>query len=112
MVWCSLMPMINFVIIGKSRLMTILSSILGKKILALGDMRELGPEAKNYHETIGRTAKQFKIDRLYAYGELSAFTVKAFGEEGYHFAEQQLLVDALQKQLDSDVTVLVKGSLS
>lgn len=84
----------------------------GERILALGDMRELGPNAANYHQEIGAEAKRLGIDRLYAYGDLSEHTVKAFGKKGFHFNNQAALIDALQTQLKPGVTVLVKGSLS
>lgn len=84
----------------------------GIKILALGDMRELGENAAQYHEEIGRAAKQSGIDRLYAYGTLSAFTVQAFGDQGYHFLDQHSLITAVQKELAPHVNILVKGSLS
>ena len=90
----------------------ILAQKSGEKILALGDMRELGPLAMQYHEQIGQTAKQLGINRLYAYGQLSAATVKAFGPQGQHFPNQSELIDALRAQLRPNVTVLVKGSLS
>lgn len=84
----------------------------GKRILALGDMRELGPDAAKYHEQIGKTAKQYGIDQLFAYGDLSTHTVQAFGANGHHFATQPELITALKPTLTADVTVLVKGSLS
>lgn len=90
----------------------LLSKRTGKKILALGDMRELGPDAAKYHQQIGEKAKQEGIDQLFAYGELSAFTVQAFGKNGYHFNTQPELIAALKPRLQADVTVLVKGSLS
>jgi UDP-N-acetylmuramoyl-tripeptide--D-alanyl-D-alanine ligase len=75
-------------------------------------MRELGANAVLYHEEIGREAKRLGIDHLYAYGKLTEFTVKAFGEQGFHFEDQHGLIDALRSQLGPNVTVLVKGSLS
>lgn len=90
----------------------LLAKATGEKILALGEMRELGPDAPRYHEEIGREAKRLGIDRLYAYGTLTAFTVKGFGAQGFHFANQEEMIDALRRELRKDVTVLVKGSSS
>jgi len=55
----------------------ILAQKRGVRILAFGDMRELGKDAELYHQQIGAAAKQQGIDRLYAYGALSAAAVKA-----------------------------------
>lgn len=90
----------------------ILAQKKGEKVLAFGDMRELGENAELYHQQIGETARQQGIDRLYAYGKLSACTVKAFGANGFHFDAQTDLIDALRPRLKPGVTVLVKGSLS
>jgi UDP-N-acetylmuramoyl-tripeptide--D-alanyl-D-alanine ligase len=90
----------------------ILAQKKGEKILAVGEMRELGENAAQYHAEIGEEARRYKIDRLYAYGDLTAETVKAFGDQGYHFTDQASLIAALRPQLNSKVTVLVKGSLS
>lgn len=84
----------------------------GKKVLALGEMRELGHNAAFYHEQIGREAKNYGIDRLYAYGKLNEFTVKGFGAEGFYFEDQPALINAICGELNPDVTILVKGSLS
>lgn len=90
----------------------LLSKKNGKKILALGEMRELGDNAAFYHEQIGREAKNFGIDKLYAYGKLNEFTVKGFGAEGFYFEDQPALISAIRSELHPDATILVKGSLS
>lgn len=90
----------------------LLAKKAGEKIIALGEMRELGPAAASYHQEIGRVAKELGINHLYAYGQLNEFTVKAFGEQGFYFDDQTAMIDALRTQLNPDVTVLVKGSLS
>jgi UDP-N-acetylmuramoyl-tripeptide--D-alanyl-D-alanine ligase len=92
--------------------LNILAQKSGEKIFAFGEMRELGPNAAQYHQQIGETAKALGINRLYAYGDLTELTVRAFGEQGYHFAEQAELISAIRQQLHAGVTVLVKGSLS
>lgn len=84
----------------------------GKKVLAFGEMRELGPNAAQYHGEIGHTAKKLGIDCLYAYGDLTQFAVKEFGEQGFNFSEQADLIAAIRKELQPNTTILVKGSLS
>jgi UDP-N-acetylmuramoyl-tripeptide--D-alanyl-D-alanine ligase len=78
--------------------------------LVLGDMRELGDDAKALHAMAGRRAKAAGIARLYALGELSAATVEAFGAGARHFDSHEALSDALRADLRGDVRILVKGS--
>ncbi|RDI45164.1 UDP-N-acetylmuramoyl-tripeptide--D-alanyl-D-alanine ligase [Aquicella lusitana] len=89
-----------------------LSSFTGKKILVLGDMKELGIEAKSLHHTAGEKIRAAGIDYLFTYGELSANTAHGFGEGAYHFSEQEKLVNALKPFLYNQTTILVKGSRS
>jgi len=90
----------------------ILADFDGKKILVLGDMKELGPEEKILHQTAGETIRHAGIHYLFTYGELSANTANAFGEGAYHFQSQEKLVDALKPFLHNTTTILVKGSRS
>ena len=80
--------------------------------LVLGDMAELGPNARAMHAGIGERAKKQGIDRLFAVGPLSAAAVEAFGEQGTHYTDKQALAKALNEKLHSGVTLLVKGSRS
>lgn len=89
-----------------------LATFAGKKILVLGDMKELGSEAKSLHQAAGKVIRQAGIDYLFTYGELSANTAQTFGEGAYHFSEQEKLVSALKPFLHNQTTILVKGSRS
>jgi UDP-N-acetylmuramoyl-tripeptide--D-alanyl-D-alanine ligase len=89
-----------------------LATFIGKKILVLGDMKELGSEAKSLHQAAGDIIRQAGIDYLFTFGELSANTAHAFGEGAYHFSEQEKLVKALKPFLYNTTTILVKGSRS
>ncbi len=89
-----------------------LATFTGKKILVLGDMKELGNEATSLHHSAGEKIRQAGIDYLFTYGELSANTAQAFGEGAYHFNEQDKLVNALKPFLYNQTTILVKGSRS
>jgi UDP-N-acetylmuramoyl-tripeptide--D-alanyl-D-alanine ligase len=89
-----------------------LASFAGKKILVLGDMKELGADAKSLHQTAGDAIRKAGIDYLFTYGDLSASTASAFGEGAYHFNEQEKLVTALKPFLHNTTTILVKGSRS
>lgn len=89
-----------------------LCDFTGKKILVLGDMKELGPNAKSIHTDIGQKIRAAGIDYLFTFGELSESTAQSFGEGAYHFNEQEKLVNALKPFLYNQTTILVKGSRS
>ncbi|MEO5811699.1 MAG: UDP-N-acetylmuramoyl-tripeptide--D-alanyl-D-alanine ligase [Rhodanobacter sp.] len=84
----------------------------GERWLVLGDMAELGSDARVMHAALGRRARDAGVDRLFAVGPLGAATVAAFGPHGEHFADQAALIAALRAQLHAGVTCLLKGSRS
>jgi len=90
----------------------VLMGCSGQRYLVLGDMGELGENSVDLHSQAGEEAKKMGIERLYATGELSQHACEAFGENGFYFAQQQQLIEALLPQLNDQVTVLVKGSRS
>jgi len=83
---------------------------LAEAWLVLGDMRELGPQARELHAQIGALAKRSGIAWLYTVGDLARAATAAFGEGAQHFADQELLTRALAEQVRAGVNVLVKGS--
>lgn len=84
----------------------------GERWLVLGDMAELGTDARALHAGIGERARERGVDRLFAVGPLGVATVEAFGAGGEHFDDKATLIAALQAQLHAGVTCLVKGSRS
>ncbi|MBL8534447.1 MAG: UDP-N-acetylmuramoyl-tripeptide--D-alanyl-D-alanine ligase [Betaproteobacteria bacterium] len=82
----------------------------GKRMLVMGDMGELGPDAAAMHADVGLFARTQGIDRLYALGETSRRSVEAFGAEGRHYDDVESLVRDVAGACDNDTTVLVKGS--
>ena len=84
----------------------------GERWLVLGDMAELGPEARELHAGIGARAKAAGIERLFAVGALSLAAAQAFGAGAEHHVDKAALVASLARQLRSGVTCLVKGSRS
>lgn len=90
----------------------VLATCDGLRLLALGDMGELGENAEALHSQAGLAARELGIDGLYATGRLSHSASEAFGEGGHFYDQQQQLIEALLPQLRRDVTVLVKGSRS
>ena len=88
----------------------VLAQTPGKHILVLGDMGELGEDAAVLHAEIGAEARRAGIEKLYALGTLSSNTVRAFGSGARHFGSIEELQSVLEKELDANTTVLVKGS--
>jgi UDP-N-acetylmuramoyl-tripeptide--D-alanyl-D-alanine ligase len=84
----------------------------GEPWLVLGDMKELGPNSRRMHAEMGEAARSLGVARLFAVGEASQATVDAFGEGGRHFDKLDELIGALDSELRSGVTCLVKGSRS
>ncbi len=92
--------------------MNTLATFSGTKIMVLGDMKELGANAEQLHQTSGEKIRAAGIDFLFTLGHLSAHTTDAFGVNAKHFTEYKELATALQPHLSKDVTVLIKGSRS
>ena len=96
----------------------LLGGYSGYRIMVLGDMGELGPDSRAYHEEIGDYALQCDIDNLFTLGVLSQSASEVFnGKGGRHFSAVEELVAAIlqiitQQPADTMVTVLVKGSRS
>jgi UDP-N-acetylmuramoyl-tripeptide--D-alanyl-D-alanine ligase len=88
----------------------VLAQASGKRVMVMGDMGELGDDAAALHAGIGREAKRAGIEKLYALGELSRNAAREFGEGAQHFGHIDALLSALEKELDANTTVLVKGS--
>ncbi len=88
----------------------VLTQQSGKKILVLGDMGELGGEAAALHAQVGDYARRAGINRLFALGEMSAHTVRAFGADARQFTQIADLIATITPLLTPDTTLLVKGS--
>ena len=84
----------------------------GERWLVLGDMAELGPDARALHAGVGEHARRRGIEHLCAVGPLSLAAVEAFGPQGEHFADKAALVAALLPRLQRGASCLVKGSHS
>jgi UDP-N-acetylmuramoyl-tripeptide--D-alanyl-D-alanine ligase len=88
----------------------VLAQAPGRKLLVLGDMGELGPEAPGLHTEVGEAARVAGVDRLFTLGGLSAHAARAFGSGGRHFHRIEELLAEIENLLAPDVTMLVKGS--
>ncbi|MCC2636707.1 MAG: murF [Moraxellaceae bacterium] len=90
----------------------VLAEMPGRRVLVVGDMGELGKATESGHHEVGEYARMKKIDALYTVGQYSHFTAAGFGEEAGVYADQQALIGELEKELETVVTLLVKGSRS
>lgn len=97
----------------------LLANYPGRRILILGDMGELGSEARSYHQEVGEYASERQIDDLLTLGVLSQNTSDAFNKNnqkhGLHFSDRKQLVNELQTMLfneNQQISILVKGSRS
>jgi len=88
----------------------VLAATVGRKVLVLGDMGEIGEMSGQFHDEIGGYAKSQGVDRLLALGELSAIAAHNFGAGGQHCRSVDALLAALRPELGAETTVLVKGS--
>jgi UDP-N-acetylmuramoyl-tripeptide--D-alanyl-D-alanine ligase len=78
--------------------------------LVLGDMGEVGDQGVAFHNEVGAYARAAGIERLFSVGKLARHAATAFGPGGEHFAEVDVLADAVRAALAPGMTVLVKGS--
>ncbi|MFD2164978.1 UDP-N-acetylmuramoyl-tripeptide--D-alanyl-D-alanine ligase [Thalassotalea euphylliae] len=93
----------------------LLAAYPGYRVLVLGDMAELGSEARSYHQEVGEHAKAQGVDALFTLGVLSQSTADAFGEMGQHFSSKEQLLASLFESLTGEarqISILVKGSRS
>jgi len=88
----------------------VLAQAPGKRLLVLGDMGELGPDAAEMHAEVGRCARESGVERLLTLGELSAHAARAFGPGARHYTRIEDLLAEIENALAPDVAVLIKGS--
>jgi UDP-N-acetylmuramoyl-tripeptide--D-alanyl-D-alanine ligase len=93
----------------------LLSDIQGHRILALGDMGELGEDARKYHQEVGEYALAQGIDELFTLGVLSKCASDVFGLPNRHFSNREQMLQQIQNSIskvDKKITLVVKGSRS
>ena len=91
-----------------------LSRYPGRKILAVGDMRELGPNSKIFHAEISPTIDKYGIDLVFACGDLSKHLFDNLQEKkkGAWCENSQQLSEEIIKFIKPGDVILVKGSNS
>ena len=88
----------------------LLASYSGKRVLVLGDMKELGVDEQRFHAEAGRYAQESGIDCLICVGALAAHAAREFGDNAASFTEKAEVADLLRHSLGAEHTVLFKGS--
>ena len=89
-----------------------LTSFSGKKILVLGDMKELGNQEITAHKNAGNYAKKAGVDFLITFGDLAKYSADSFKDNAIHFTDKEKLITFLSKMLNTNSCVLIKGSRS
>ncbi len=83
------------------------------RVLVIGDMAELGPDADVHHHELGVYAREKGVETLLALGDLSRSTVEGFGDGATHHQNIDSVIAAVAKIAEQgSVTLLIKGSRS
>jgi UDP-N-acetylmuramoyl-tripeptide--D-alanyl-D-alanine ligase len=89
----------------------VLAAQKGNTLLVLGDMGEVGDRSDEYHAEVGRFAKHLGVQNLFALGEASLHSVRAFGHGAIHFSNIDTLINnTMTTTKQGQWSVLVKGS--
>lgn len=82
-----------------------------KKVLILGDMKELGEDNVHEHHELGRLVAKYRFERILLCG-LSIIEVLENNPEAVHFESREMLMNYLKSKKYRDTTFLIKGSRS
>ncbi|QRX83882.1 UDP-N-acetylmuramoyl-tripeptide--D-alanyl-D-alanine ligase [Glaciimonas sp. PAMC28666] len=88
----------------------VLAQAPAPRLLVLGDMGEVGNDGPAFHQEIGAYARQCGITQFITLGALAIDASQAFGASALHFDDIATLIGAIDSQMTSATTVLVKGS--
>ena len=88
----------------------VLAELPAPHLLVLGDMGEVGTQGAEFHEEVGRHARDSGIEHVLCLGELAASTAQACGPTAQHFATMEALTAQVLQALPQVASVLVKGS--
>ena len=91
----------------------VLGDMPGYRVMAVGDMAELGDHAQECHRQVGEAIRLAGIDKVFSVGKLSRLISETSGR-GEHFQDQASMADRLTQLVSEHtaITVLVKGSRS
>jgi len=90
----------------------LLAAMPGLRCLVLGDMAELGEQAEQWHQKIGRYASEKGIETVVAVGDLAAQAARSAGGVVCQNQPECLQTLLSLAEQSSAVTFLVKGSRS
>jgi UDP-N-acetylmuramoyl-tripeptide--D-alanyl-D-alanine ligase len=82
----------------------------GRRWLVLGDMGELGDEARQWHGWAGEQARRYGVDRLVAVGEYAVESARTFGSGAEWAADWEQALPLVANAVEGGDRVLVKGS--
>lgn len=84
----------------------------GRKLAALGDMRELGVHSETLHRELAPELERYGVDALFAAGEQMQHLYKTLSRErqGGWATEASLLADVVVEALQDGDLLLIKGS--
>lgn len=88
----------------------VLAQAAAPRLLVLGDMGEVGNDGPAFHQEIGAYARQRGITQFLTFGALAVDSSQVFGAPAQHFDDIATLIAAIDSQMTSATTVLVKGS--
>jgi len=81
-----------------------------RRVAVLGDMLELGPDERSFHEALGEWASEENVDLLVTVGPLAAAIADTFDGEAHQVADAGEAAALLPELLERGDVVLVKGS--
>ncbi|MBP9560432.1 MAG: UDP-N-acetylmuramoyl-tripeptide--D-alanyl-D-alanine ligase [Syntrophorhabdaceae bacterium] len=83
----------------------------GKRLVIIGDMKELGGLTEFYHRELGRALKNSNFNNILLIGESVVYVLDELGEERAEiFKDKETLIEYAKKTIRMDDVVLVKGS--
>jgi UDP-N-acetylmuramoyl-tripeptide--D-alanyl-D-alanine ligase len=83
-----------------------------RPVAVLGDMRELGPTARDYHVEIGEQVAQAGVELLVTVGSLAEAIGEPFGGELHSVPDAAAAAELVPELVRPGDIVLVKGSLA
>ena len=99
--------------IGINSFMTIVSK--GRKILVIGDMKELGSQSQQEHINLGKYIDKQSPDLVFSFGDLISDTTAQIKNKktiSKHFLELKTLIDNLKSDLTEGDAIYFKASRS
>ena len=91
----------------------LLSKVDNRKVFIFGDILELEEYGEDIHREIGELVIENNIDVLITVGDLSKYTydrVNNNDRKCYHFKNNSLLLEEIDRIIDKDDMILIKGS--